>query len=29
VIDDGRLGLVNFRGAAVAPTPAQLRSDDA
>jgi uncharacterized protein (TIRG00374 family) len=26
---DGRLGLVNFRGATVAPTAAQLRSDDA
>ena len=29
IIDDGHLGLVNFRGAAVAPTPAQLRGDDA
>jgi len=29
VDDDGRLGLVHFRGAAVAPTTAQLRSDDA
>jgi len=29
LVDDGRLGLVHFRGAAVAPTPAQLRSDDA
>jgi uncharacterized membrane protein YbhN (UPF0104 family)/tRNA A-37 threonylcarbamoyl transferase component Bud32 len=29
VVDDGRLGLVHFRAAAVAPTPAQLRSDDA
>ena len=29
IVDDGRLGLVQFRAAAVAPTPAQLRSDDA
>jgi uncharacterized membrane protein YbhN (UPF0104 family) len=29
VDDDGRLGLVNFRGATVAPTAAQLRNDDA
>ncbi len=29
VVDDGHLGLVHFRGAAVAPTPAQLRGDDA
>ncbi len=29
VIDDGRIGLVDLRGATVAPTPAQLRSDDA
>ncbi len=29
VADDGRIGLVDFRGASVAPTPAQLRSDDA
>ncbi len=29
VVDGGRLGLIDFRGAAVAPTPAQLRSDDA
>jgi uncharacterized membrane protein YbhN (UPF0104 family) len=29
VADDGRLGLVNFRGATVAPTPSQLRADDA
>ena len=29
VLDEGRLGLVNFRGAAVAPTLAQLRGDDA
>jgi uncharacterized membrane protein YbhN (UPF0104 family) len=29
VVDDGRLGLIDFQGAAVAPTPAQLRSDDA
>jgi hypothetical protein len=29
VVDDGQLGLVQFRAAAVAPTPAQLRSDDA
>jgi uncharacterized membrane protein YbhN (UPF0104 family) len=29
IVDDGRLGLVHFRAAAVAPTPAQLRSDDA
>ncbi len=29
VVDEGRLGLVHFRGAAVAPTPAQLRGDDA
>lgn len=29
VLDGGRLGLVDFRGAAVAPTPAQLHSDDA
>jgi uncharacterized membrane protein YbhN (UPF0104 family) len=28
VIDDGRMGLVNFRTAAVAPTAAQLRADD-
>ncbi|MGE5210536.1 MAG: lysylphosphatidylglycerol synthase domain-containing protein, partial [Acidobacteriota bacterium] len=28
IVDDGRLGLVQFRGAAVAPTPAQVRSDD-
>jgi uncharacterized protein (TIRG00374 family) len=28
VIDDGRLGLVQFRAATVAPTPAQVRSDD-
>jgi uncharacterized membrane protein YbhN (UPF0104 family)/tRNA A-37 threonylcarbamoyl transferase component Bud32 len=28
VVDDGRLGLVQFRAAAVAPTPAQVRSDD-
>ncbi len=29
IVEDGRLGLVQFRAAAVAPTPAQLRSDDA
>jgi uncharacterized protein (TIRG00374 family) len=29
VDDDGRLGLVHFRGATVAPTAAQLRNDDA
>jgi glycosyltransferase 2 family protein len=29
IVVDGRLGLVHFRGATVAPTPAQLRSDDA
>ena len=29
IVDDGRLGLVHFRAAAVAPSPAQLRSDDA
>jgi glycosyltransferase 2 family protein len=29
VLDDGRLGLVDFRGAAVAPTEAQERSDNA
>ena len=29
IVDDGQLGLVQFRSAAVAPTPAQLRSDDA
>jgi glycosyltransferase 2 family protein len=29
IVDDGRLGLVHFRGAAVSPTPAQLRGDDA
>jgi glycosyltransferase 2 family protein len=29
VIDDGRLGLIDFRGAAVAPTEAQERSDNA
>ncbi len=29
LIDDGRLGLVNFRGATVSPTVDQLRSDDA
>ncbi len=29
VIDDGHLGLVHFRGAAVAPTPAQRHGDDA
>ena len=28
VVEDGRLGLVQFRAAAVAPTPAQLRSDN-
>ncbi len=28
VVDDDRIGLVNFRGATVAPTPAQLRGDD-
>lgn len=28
VIDDGRLGLIDFRGAAVAPTPAQQHSDN-
>lgn len=28
VIDDGRMGLVQFRGAELAPTPAQVRSDD-
>ncbi|HSP28465.1 MAG TPA: lysylphosphatidylglycerol synthase transmembrane domain-containing protein [Ilumatobacteraceae bacterium] len=29
VLDDGRLGLIDFRGAAVAPTPAQEHSDNA
>ncbi len=29
VLDEGRLGVIDFRGGAVAPTPAQLRSDDA
>lgn len=29
VLDDGRLGLIDFRGAAVAPTVAQERSDQA
>ncbi len=29
VLDDGRLGIVHFHGAAVAPTPAQVRGDDA
>lgn len=29
VADDGRLGLVHFRGATVAPTAAQLRTDNA
>ena len=29
VLDDGRLGLIDFRGAAVAPTEAQERSDNA
>jgi uncharacterized membrane protein YbhN (UPF0104 family) len=29
VVDDGRLGLIDFRGASVAPTPAQEHSDDA
>jgi uncharacterized membrane protein YbhN (UPF0104 family)/tRNA A-37 threonylcarbamoyl transferase component Bud32 len=29
VTDEGRLGLVDFRAAAVAPTPAQLHGDDA
>ena len=28
VLDDGRLGLIDFRGASVAPTPAQEFSDD-
>lgn len=28
ILDDGRLGLVQFRAAAVAPTPAQVRADD-
>lgn len=28
LLDDGRLGLVGFQGAAVAPTPAQLRTDE-
>lgn len=29
LLDDGRLGLVGFQGASVAPTPAQLRTDEA
>lgn len=29
VLDDGRLGLIDFQGATVAPTLAQLRSDEA
>ncbi len=29
LVEDGRIGLVDFRGAAVAPTPAQVHSDDA
>ena len=29
IADGGRLGLVHFRGATVAPTPSQLRTDDA
>ena len=28
IVDDGRLGLIDFRGATVAPTDAQLRADE-